>query len=315
LTAAGRKRLRLAFQAAFVAAVLWFAGAALARQWSGVRESLRAVHPAWGPIAASVALVYLAYALLIQTWRAMLHSWGARLRFVQASRIWFVSNLGRYVPGKVWQIAAMGVMAQGQGVSPIAATGSSLVVNVANVISGFAVVFATGAAALEVAARGGARTGAVVAAALAVVLLALPAVWPLIARVAVRASRGRLVLPAIPARSIWLAGLGTAAAWILYGLAFQLLARGLDLGATGATRSYLAVYASSYLVGYLTLLAPGGIGVREAMMVVGLTRLGVMPQPDAWLLAIVSRLWLTVMEIVPGLVFLLLYGTRRRGTS
>jgi uncharacterized membrane protein YbhN (UPF0104 family) len=315
LTAAGRKRLRLALQAVFVAAVLWFAGAALARQWSGVRESLRAVHPAWGPIAASVVLVYLAYALLIQTWRAMLHSWGARLRFLQASRIWFVSNLGRYVPGKVWQIAAMGVMAQGQGVSPIAATGSSLVVNVANVVSGFAVVFATGAAALELAARGGSRTGALVAALLGAMLLALPAIWPLVSRVAARVSRGRLVLPAIPARSIWLAGLGTAVAWILYGLAFALLARGLAIGTTGATRSYLAVYASSYLVGYLTLLAPGGIGVREAMMVVGLTRLDVMPQPEAWLLAIVSRLWLTVMEIAPGLIFILLHGTRRRGTT
>lgn len=310
-----RKRLRIAAQVVFVAAVLWFAGGALARQWSGVRESLRAVHPAWAEIAASALLVLAAYALLIQTWRAMLQAWGAQLGFVQASRIWFVSNLGKYVPGKVWQIAAMGIMAQGQGVSPLAATGSSLVVNVANVVSGFAVVFATGAATLELSARGGSHAGAVIAAALAVLLLALPAVWPLVSRLAGRLSGGRIALPAIPARSIWWAALGTAVAWVIYGLAFQLLARGLEIGTTGATRGYLAVYASSYLVGYLTLLAPGGIGVREAMMVVGLTRLGLMPQPEAWLLAIASRLWLTVLEIVPGLLFILLNGTRRRGPS
>jgi hypothetical protein len=243
----------------------------------------------------------------------MLHAWGARLGFVQASRIWFVSNLGKYVPGKVWQIAAMGVMAQGQGVSPIAATGSSLVVNVANVATGFAVVFATGAAALELSARGSSRTGALVAAALAALLLALPAVWPWLSRLGSHVTRGRIVLPAIPARSIWFAALGTAVAWVLYGLAFRLLAHGLEIGATGATRGYLAVYASSYLVGYLTLFAPGGIGVREAMMVVGLTQLHLLPQPAAWLLAIASRLWLTVLEIVPGLLFILFGGTRRRG--
>ena len=50
-----------------------------------------------------------------------------------------MSNLGRYVPGKVWQIGAMGVMAERSGVSPVAAVGSSLVIAIVNVIAGIAI--------------------------------------------------------------------------------------------------------------------------------------------------------------------------------
>ena len=42
-----------------------------------------------------------------------------------AARIWTVSNLGKYLPGKVWAIAGMALMARQAGVSPAAATGSA----------------------------------------------------------------------------------------------------------------------------------------------------------------------------------------------
>ena len=308
--AVSRKRLWTAAQVAFVGAVFWFAGRALAGQWAGVAERLRGLQPAWGLVWVSAALVLAAYAILIQTWRAMLGAWGARLRFGEAARIWFVSNLGKYVPGKVWQLAAMVVMAQGRGVSPVAATGSTLVVNFANVVSGFAVVFATGATVLSLSARAGPAAGAAIALMLAAGLLALPAAMPVLARWAGRITGRSLAAPRIPPRSVWVATGGTAVAWVLYGVAFHLFAAALLHVPTGATTAYIATYTGSYLIGYLTLLAPGGIGVREAMLVAGLTNLGLLTAPEAWLVAIASRLWLTALEVSPGLLFLLIPGER-----
>src|SRR5688572_25618850 len=43
-----------------------------------------------------------------------------------AMRVYFVSGLGRYIPGKLWQIASMAVLAQRAGVSAVAATAASL---------------------------------------------------------------------------------------------------------------------------------------------------------------------------------------------
>jgi len=307
-----RSRLWLGVQLLFVALALWYAGRALAGQWSSVRLLAARASPRWGLVAASALLVLASYALLIQVWRAMLTAWGegGRLSYRDAARIWFVSNLTKYVPGKVWQIATMGVMAQGRGVSPVAAAGSSLIVNLANIVSGFVVVLATGATVFRAFSDAGPRAGLLLAAILALGLLLLPAVLARAAPYVARVTRQRVTLPHIPARAVWLAALGTAAAWALYGVAFQLFSASLVDGSTGATTLYIAAFTGSYLVGYLALFAPGGLVVREGMLVASLTSLGLLTAPEAWLVAMASRLWLTALEVGPGLLFLLLRGDR-----
>jgi len=307
-----RKQLWALVQVVFVALALWFAGRALAGQWQGVREKLADTHPTWSLVALSVLLVLLDYGLLIQVWRAMLTAWGegGKLSLKEAARIWFVSNLGRYVPGKVWQIATMAVMAQRRGVSPVTATGASLVVNLANIASGFIVVLATGAAVFQAFSVAGPRTGILVAVILGVGLLLLPLAFRIVAPLLARVTRDRIVLPVIPAQAIWLAALGTAAAWVVYGIAFQLFSRALVHDEAGGTALYVAAFTGSYLVGYLAVFAPGGIVVRELMLATSLTSLGLMSAPEATLVAIASRLWLTAVEVTPGLLFLLIPGAR-----
>lgn len=307
-----RKRLLLAAQILFVGAVLWYATSEIVGQWGRLRSDLRSVRLSWSYLGASAVVVLIAYALLIETWRLMLRAWNGRLPYGEATRIWFISNLGKYVPGKVWQIAAMAVMTQQQGVSPVAATGASLTVNLANILSGFVVVLLTGGGVLQLSSRAGPAGAAVIVGLIFVGLLLLPLVLPLSASAAARLTGRAFAMPRIPPRAIWSAAVGTAVAWVLYGLAFELLVAGVFGSAPGNWTAYTAVFTSSYLVGYLALVAPGGIGVRETMLVAGLTALSLSTEPRAWLLALVSRLWLTVLEIVPGIVFIARDALRRR---
>jgi hypothetical protein len=106
----------------------------------------------------------------------------------------------------------------------------------------------------------------------------------------------------VPARAIWLAAASTTASWLLYGLAFALFAHGISPRATGNATSYIAVYTGSYLAGYLALFAPGGVGIREAALVIAMPRFGLASAADAAVIAIASRLWLTILEILPGLL-------------
>ena len=92
--------------------------------------------------------------------------------------------------------------------------------------------------------------------------------------------------------------------WIAYGIAFQLFVVGVLGGAAGATSSYIAVYAASYIIGFLALFAPGGVVVRESALVAGMVRLGLASQADAFAVAVASRLWLTVVELLPGFIAL-----------
>jgi uncharacterized membrane protein YbhN (UPF0104 family) len=67
----------------------------------------------------------------------------------------------------------------------------------------------------------------------------------------------------------------------------------------------VTAYTLSYLIGYLSLITPGGIGPREAALSFLLVTLGLAAGREAAVITIASRLWLTVLEIVPGVLFLL----------
>src|SRR5207302_1238288 len=62
--------------------------------------------------------------------------------FTSAARIWTLANLGRYVPGKVWSVAGLLVLAQQAGVPPGPATASAFVIQAVALGSGVAVVAA-----------------------------------------------------------------------------------------------------------------------------------------------------------------------------
>ena len=56
------------------------------------------------------------------------------------------------------------------------------------------------------------------------------------------------------------------------------------------------IFGLSAIIGILSLFAPSGIGVREGVLIAGL--LLIMPEEYAVIISIVSRLWVTVAELV-----------------
>lgn len=294
-----RKPIMLALQVALAALVVWFA-------WRSLSPELDQFGAAWSRLrvrplllAASGLTVFANYALLIQTWRRVVLDWGGTLPFGTAARIWLISNLGKWVPGKVWQIAAMGAMAQRAGVAATVAVGSSLYIAVINVIAGFAVCLLCAPNAFAIPPALVATLG-VAAAAFVLTPRAIPAVVAWVAR---RIGR-ELNLAPLRYRTVALTFLSCAAAWVIHGIAFQMLAAATMGNVSGATLRYVALFTSSYLVGYLALFAAGGIGVRESMMIAIVNRYGLMTAAEVAVLSIVSRIWLTVLELLPGLVLL-----------
>jgi hypothetical protein len=299
-----RKPLILAAQLVLAAVVLWLA-------WRALEPDLGSLGGAWKhvelralPLAISGMLVMMSYAVLILTWCLVVTAWGSRISVRAAARIWFVSNLGRYVPGKVWAIAAMGTLAQRAGVSPSVAVGSALYINAINVLAGFAVCLLAAPAATPAPPALAIPVG-VAAAALVLIPNALPAVvrW-----VAARAGR-EVTLAPLRYSAIATTFGACVAAWVFYGVAFQFLAIGTIGDPSGATLDYVAVFTGSYLIGFLAVFAPGGAVVREATMITQASQLALMPAADVALLAVISRVWLTLFELLPGLLFLLISPT------
>src|SRR5262249_21171344 len=137
----------IAAQIVFTAAVLWYLGTALVRQWRAARGVSLVVELNWALLAASCGVVLLTYAVLIETLRRLIMLWdmsSSRLSFFTMARIWCVSNLGKYVPGKVWGIGVMAAMSRQAGVNPVTAAGASVLNVIVNIATGFLVALVAG---------------------------------------------------------------------------------------------------------------------------------------------------------------------------
>lgn len=302
---------RAAFSIIVLASIVW----GIRYYWFAYRAQPLQPHLQWGMIVASGCVFLFTYAALVQTWRVMLMAWDARLSFWRAAHIWSVANLYRYVPGKVWQIGAMGMMAQREGVSPIAATGSAMLSTIVNITTGFAVALATGSTALDALHPGYSRVALALTGVALAGLVALPPAMPRVLALLRRVSGRDIPHAVVPPRVIAIAIIGNLVAWALYGFAFYLLVIGILGHAAGAISSYIAVYSASYVLGYIVLFLPAGLGAREGAMATALPVFQLMTGPEGLLVAVASRLWTSILELVPGFLFLAVDAWRRRSSS
>ncbi|MCC6243805.1 MAG: flippase-like domain-containing protein [Gemmatimonadaceae bacterium] len=287
-----------------VALVLHWAAQTLASQWSDVSALSANSSIEWTWVGLASVIVLGTYAMLIQSWRMLLAGWGGRLSFWQAARIWTIANLGRYVPGKLWSIGALGVMAKREGVSGVSAASAAILGTLLNIGAGFGILALSGSQTLRAISPRIGSAATVVAVLFIIGTLALPRVLPPILK-RIAAWRSVSLPPSmLPARTLWSATAMNAASWVCYGLAFFAFAKGVTPQVVASPLLFVVIWTASYLSGYLALIVPGGIGVREMAMGGAIVTLALGGAADATYLALTSRVWLTVWEIAPGVFFL-----------
>ncbi len=252
-----------------------------------------ALNPRWGLLCLATVTLLLAYLFSAALWGLMVREMGGpELPTPTALRVFFTANLGRYLPGKVWQVAGLAYLARGEGVSAGTATGAAILGQA------FSLVGATLVGAGVLLRNGGvvgAGGGWVAAGVLVLLAVAtFPALLrPLLARVLGRGEGTTYPGPLWPDQAFGVRWVGLyAVSWVLQGGAFWLLALGLGVGLAGIQG--LAVFPAAYLLGYIAVFAPAGVGVREGALVFLLAGA---PGPAATLVALVARLWTTVVEL------------------
>jgi uncharacterized membrane protein YbhN (UPF0104 family) len=298
----GRRWLWWALQLAVAAVVARLAWSAIVRNWNEFRTLHVSLtwHPWW--IALSVVVVLTSYGISVEAWRRILAGWDQRVPYWQAVRVWLVASLGRYVPGKVWTVAGLIVLAQRAGVEPWAAGASAFAIQAVAVGTAIALV-----AAATPGAASGLRLGA--AALVAVATIGLLA-WSRAVRVFARLIGGSAQVRALPLMAVAESAALGIVSWIAHGTAFWLLARGLGLPGTLPIATALGVFALGYVLGLLALFAPGGVGVREVVLIGLLTP--ALGAGGAVALSVASRVLLTLTEVgAPVAVLLFTRGTPR----
>lgn len=272
------------------------------REW---RDAL--TPPRLVPLAAATLLLLAAYGLSSLIWGGVVTGLGGpRLAPRDAVSIFMIANLGRYVPGKVWSIAGMAALAKGKGVAVAVSATSAVIMQGVGLAAAGAIGLVAFAGASAPLPRWG-LAGAGVAASLLALVLAVPSLFRAVVALWFRIVRTRP--PANLTAGLvlrWL--LQVAGTWVAVGASFWMLAASLGMELPPVRAA--SAFAAAYVAGYLMLFAPAGVGVREGFLVAILApALGSGP---ATALAIVARLWMTAVEVIPAAV---LWALDRRSPS
>ncbi|HXV86965.1 MAG TPA: hypothetical protein VD793_09710 [Gemmatimonadales bacterium] len=306
---AWRRAAVIGLQVAALGAGLWFLVDTARDNW----PALQGAHfqPVWPPLLLASLLTAAAYVAQVRVWVHSLTWWHQRLPYFAALRIWFVSNLARFIPGIVWQFAGVAAMVREHRVSPVAAAAGIVLQQLVLTSTGVVLTAAVAPAMLGPWAGalppGASATLAV--AGLALVIAVVPRLLRLGGRLLERMAGvgGDWPLPSPRAFGLYVLGLGLT--WPVYGLSFWLFARAVLPAAEPLDLPLAATaFVASYVVGLLAVFAPAGLVVREAALVAILSpSVGGGP---AFALAVGSRLWLVALELLTAAGVLIVHRLR-----
>jgi hypothetical protein len=279
-------------------AALGFVAALVYGQWSALRSYRWQLEPAW----AVVALIGLELTWLyeLDIWRSILNRLGGSLSYPRAAQAWFLSNVIRYIPGNVWQFIGMAELAAEDGV-PRAATFTSIVLHQAICSAGGLVL-----ASLYFAFAGVNDWFPRLRPFLMLVPLGLLLLQPrilewILNRTLIRLGREPLHIT-LTWGQVWVLQARYLVVWFGEGLSYAALARAISPVDWSAVPYLAACWVASYIIGYLSLLTPSGLGVREGIMLLLLA--AVMPSPVAAVFVIFARLWMVMAEVLAALMAL-----------
>jgi uncharacterized membrane protein YbhN (UPF0104 family) len=289
--------------------LLAFAVWAIAGNWSEVVAALRELSP-WAVVAALVpAFAAMGAGLLV--WRALMTDLGHRLPWADAARIFYVSQLGKYVPGSVWSILTQIELSRGHNIpkrTNVTVGVLAIALSITNALTVAAVMLPfAGAATWH-------HYWWILLIIPVLVAILHPRVLSVLLNTALRLLR-REPLPRTPSWS----GLGRVAVrqtlvWVMLGLQAWILVVGLGANPWRALPVAIGGYALAYGLGQLAIGLPAGAGVREAALTLALST--VVPASAALVVALLSRVILTVADVsMAGIQYGLMRRLRARSAA
>jgi uncharacterized membrane protein YbhN (UPF0104 family) len=282
-------------------------GWALASRWDEVGTAWSELSSVG--IAGTLISCLVASILPFFAWRALLADAGSRLPLAAGARVYFLAQLGKYVPGSVWAVVAQVDLARELQVPARRSATISLVHLALACLSALLV------AAAAVPASSADTSSYWWVFLLVPVLVA--GLHPRVVAVAFGAVARILRRPADPVHTS-VRGMSVAlawflASWVFYGLHYWFQVRDLGAGVSAGGLLLLSVggFALAWVVGLLVVVAPAGAGARE--LVLALLFAAVLTPGAAVLAALLSRVVLTIIDLaLAGLAVLISVRGRRQ---
>lgn len=302
--------LKIAAGSIIVLASFYFLASRLVRDWHEIPFARLRFSPL--QLAGAFAiLLLLHFPLYGWLWRTILATLGANIRTSTATAITAVSALGKYAPGKVWFTLGRMSLVRKEGVAEDKVLVSVVLEIAFTLLAGLMLL----GSAVAFVPRGQVPTPVYLIFLLAP--LCLLVLYPPVMNRLLGVGLRRLKRPRIELRLSYgrlLAILGICLLdWIAQGVgSFVLIASFCPLSIRQLP-VLLGGYAISWMTGFLVLVSPAGLGVREGVFTLILKT--VVPEPLAIIAALVTRVWMTLGELaaaLAGFAYLRIRSARRK---
>jgi len=289
------KVIRRLARGAFLVVALTACGLVIWRTRDDFLAALAEVSP--GAMVLAFGAVVVGGIVPMFAWRVLIDDLGSHVPLGASARIYFVSQLGKYIPGSVWSVVAQVELAREYRV-PVRRSGAvALLTIITAAVSAVLVVTVTLPFSSDELRQD-----------YWWVVLLLPPMLVLLHPAAIRWWSSRLLrLARRSAEPLEVSGAALTksvawmvVAWIFYGAqAFVLVddaaAPGTPVGVPVLLQC-MGIFALAWVAGLLFVIVPAGAGVREVILVVGLA--SVLPSGAALVVALLSRVLLTVTDLL-----------------
>ena len=239
---------------------------------------------------ALLVLLVMQYATLRQ-WQALLAGLGSPLRTTTAGRIFFIGQLGKYIPGSVWPVLTQMELGARANVPRSRSGGASVLTMILSLAAGLLVAAAT----LPFAHYSAGYDWVFILVPVILVCLYPRVLNPLLNLLFKLTKRPGLDRP-VTLTMLSKALAWSLLAWIANGVQIWILADKLGAPAGRTILIALGGYAFAWCVGFVIVIDPAGAGIREALLVAALAPvLGASP---ALAVALVSRAVNTISDLL-----------------
>ena len=281
------------------AAVLAALGLAVANRWDEVRPQLGQVSPA--AVAGAFAYCLLGLLASMLAWRALLADLGSPLPVRAATRVLFLGQLAKYLPGSiVWAVIAQTELAHDHGVPRKRGASAGIVLNLVTLGVGLLVALLALPELLSDDAPHWLHWSPLL------VPIGLACLTPPVLTWTCGLVFRVLRRPPLDARFSW-SGVGIAVlallgTWLAYGLQITLLGWSLGADPAGLLLPATGAFAAAWCAGFLVVVVPTGAGTREAVLTLALASLLPGGSAAALTIAVLSRLLLTLADVAAALI-------------
>ena len=223
-----------------------------------------------------------------------------QVSFRAAFTLFHLANITRYLPGRIWGVVRLLSLSRQFGLSKTA-VGSSLTLHVGietalGGLIGTSLIFSPKMreTAVGMLDKISGHTTLLSLACIGILVVTLF----LIPKVSTHTREFLKTLTSLGQHSkLWMDVIaGHILLWICQGFAFFLFVQSFASVQWADAGVLTACFAFAWIVGFLSFLTPGGLGIREGLL--GLLLANYMPTPQATLVALLCRVWMLSAEIV-----------------